>query len=228
MGHCSSKHLKKTKVKESIKNVRRNTYTGSSQEKCEEHRNPTVKSTYQPRRPAPPPPNSTHDQLKTYFECVDADKSGTITAPELQSALINGNNTNFDINTINKIIKYFDTNKTGEINLIEFRSLWQYVVDWQNCFKKFDSDKSGSIDLTELEEALTTFGYNLSPTIYQLLLRRYDRTKKDAVQFDDFMQCCLVLHEVTRMFKTEDTDQDGVVTISYEKFLTIMFNSGLI
>ena len=55
-------------------------------------------------------------------------------------------------------------------------------------------DKSGSINLVELEEALTSFGYTLSRDVMQLLLRRFDRTNSHAVKFDDFIQCCLVLH----------------------------------
>ena len=55
-------------------------------------------------------------------------------------------------------------------------------------------DKSGSINRQELEAALTTFGYNLTPPVYALLLRKFDRTKRDTVCFDDFIQCCLCLH----------------------------------
>ena len=81
----------------------------------------------------------------------------------------------------------FDRDKTGEITYNEFGSLWRYVIDWQNCFKTFDKysftfidqrerlsiyrDKSGNINHQELESALTTFGYNLSPPVYTLLLR---------------------------------------------------------
>merc|ERR1712079_221166 len=122
----------------------------------------------------------------------------------------------------------FDHDKTGEISYSEFGSLWRYVVDWQNCFKTFDKDKSGSINYTELQAALTTFGYNLSPPVYNLLIRKFDRTKSQAVRFDDFIQCCLVLHGITDMFRAEDTDLDGVVTISYEKFLTMLLNSSLL
>merc|ERR1711963_952766 len=130
-------------------------------------RTTSTMSGYKPRRPAPPPPNMpSHSQLKTYFDRVDSNKSGSITPQELQSALVNGNN-------------------------------------------------------TELQAALTTFGYNLSPPVYTLLIRKFDRTKSQAVRFDDFIQCCLVLHGITDMFREEDTDLDGVVTISYEKFLTM-------
>ena len=36
---------------------------------------------------------------------------------------------------------------------------------------KLFRDKSGSINYTELQAALTTFGYNLSPPVYTLLIR---------------------------------------------------------
>merc|ERR1711881_489985 len=99
----------------------------------------------------------------------------------------------------------FDHDKTGEISYNEFGSLWRYVIDWQNCFKSFDKDKSGSINRQELEAALTTFGYNLTPPVYALLLRKF--------------------HGITEMFRAEDSDLDGIITISYEKFLTILLNS---
>ena len=112
-------------------------------------------SGYKPRRPAPPPPNMpSQTQLKAYFDRVDANKSGSITPQELQAALVNGNNTEFNINTINMMISkfsritpaittkispdMFDHDKTGEISYSEFGSLWRYVIDWQNCFKSFD------------------------------------------------------------------------------------------
>ena len=106
----------------------------------------------------------------------------------------------------------FDKDKSGEITLNEFGSLYRYIVDWQNCFKNFDGlvrissalslsltqiifrDHSGSINHKELQDALSSFGYNLSPTVYSLLIRKFDRTNRQAVKFDDFIQCCLVLH----------------------------------
>ena len=39
---------------------------------------------------------------------------------------------------------------------------------------KLFRDKSGSINYTELQAALTTFGYNLTPPVYTLLIRSVD------------------------------------------------------
>ena len=59
-------------------------------------------------------------------------------------------------------------------------------------------DKSGTINQSELNEALASFGYNLSPPIMKLLIERFDRTNSNAVSFDDFIQCCLALQVNTQ------------------------------
>ena len=47
------------------------------------------------------------------------------------------------------------------------------VQEWNNVFRHFDRDRSGSIDQGELRQALTQFGYNLSPNLLSLLERKY-------------------------------------------------------
>jgi len=89
-------------------------------------------------------------------------------------------------------------------------------------------DKSGTINQSELQEALTTFGYNLSPQVYRLLLRKFDRTGRQAVCFDDFIQCCLVMQGITDMFRSEDHAMTGQITINYETFITMLLNSPLL
>ena len=88
----------------------------------------------------------------------------------------------------------FDRNSSGQIDFDEFAALWKYVTDWQGCFRSFDRDGSGNIDRGELRNALTTFGYRLSEPFISLLMRRFDRSGKGVILFDDFIQCCVVLH----------------------------------
>ena len=51
--------------------------------------------------------------------------------------------------------------------------MWKYIKDWQNVFKHFDRDRSGTIDGDELRDALGQFGYNLSPSLLDLVQKKY-------------------------------------------------------
>lgn len=91
----------------------------------------------------------------------------------------------------------FDKNQTGTVSFEEFGALWKYVTDWEGCFRSFDRDNSGNIDRHELKTALTNFGYRLSDQIIDMLIRKYDRAGRGTIYFDDFIQCCIVLHVST-------------------------------
>lgn len=87
----------------------------------------------------------------------------------------------------------FDRDQSGTINFQEFGALWKYVNDWQTTFKSYDRDNSGSIDKQELKTALTSFGYRLSDRFYDVLIRKFDRSGRGNIAFDDFIQCCVVI-----------------------------------
>lgn len=48
--------------------------------------------------------------------------------------------------------------------------LYSFLRTWN---RHFDADRSGSIEGAELSNALRQFGYNLSPPLLQLVLRKY-------------------------------------------------------
>jgi Ca2+-binding EF-hand superfamily protein len=53
---------------------------------------------------------------------------------------------------------------------VELKSKQQ---EWQHVFRRFDQDGSGSIDGSELQSALTQFGFKLPQHLLQLLLAKY-------------------------------------------------------
>ncbi|KAF5286416.1 hypothetical protein FQR65_LT12597 [Abscondita terminalis] len=158
------------------------------------------------------------------FSRIDRDRSGFITADELQIALSNGSWSPFNPETVRLMIGMFDRQNRGSINFEDFGALWRYVTDWQKCFRSFDRDNSGNIDKHELANALRSFGYRLSDGLVGTLVRKFDRHGHGTILFDDFIQCCVVLYTLTHAFRQYDTDQDGVITIHYEQFLNMVFN----
>uniref|UniRef100_A0A8C2XIN0 Programmed cell death protein 6 n=1 Tax=Cyclopterus lumpus TaxID=8103 RepID=A0A8C2XIN0_CYCLU len=176
---------------------------------------------------APPQNNAAPDQsfLWNIFQRVDKDRSGVISDSELQQALSNGMYQlyrNLDLSPFFSAM--FDRENKGGVNFSEFAGVWKYVTDWQNIFRNYDRDNSGFIDKNELKQALTGFGYRLSDQFYSTLIEKFDRQRKGQVAFDDFIQCCIVLQRLTDVFRRYDTDQDGWIQVSYEQYLSMVFN----
>lgn len=169
-------------------------------------------------------PMPSREFLWDVFQRVDKDRSGHISVDELQIALSNGTWTPFNPETVRLMIGMFDKQSRGTVNFEDFGALWKYVTDWQNCFRSFDRDNSGNIDRNELKTALISFGYRLSENLIDILVRKYDRSGRGVIYFDDFIQCCIVLYTLTSSFRNYDTDQDGVITIHYEQFLSMVFS----
>ncbi|KAJ7197167.1 hypothetical protein GGX14DRAFT_552439 [Mycena pura] len=195
-----------------------------------------------------PQPSGGDPLLFQYFSAVDQDRSGSISVTELQAALINGNWTRFDLDTVKMLMGIFDTDNSGTIdfkggqasvilslvlysNASEFSGLWKYISDWQNVFVHFDRDGSGSIEGSELQQALKSFGYNLSPTLLTLVERKYASTlatgygPPPGITFDRFVRACVVVKTLTESFQRVDTDRDGWVQISYEQFMSMVLTA---
>lgn len=189
----------------------------------------TVQHHHQHLQPGAPP--GADPQVWHWFAAVDTDRSGYITANELQTALINGNGTRFDLDTVKMLMKMFDTDHNGTIGFQEFTGLWKYIADWQQVFLRFDRDRSGSIDGRELTEALRSFGYNLSPPLLTLIEQKYASGPTSGygpppgITFDRFVRACVTIKTLTDSFQRFDTDKDGWVQISYEQFLTMILST---
>jgi Ca2+-binding EF-hand superfamily protein len=192
--------------------------------------------------PAGPPPGS-DPQLWNWFVSVDTDRSGAISVTELQKALINGDWSPFDLDTVKLLMSIFDTDRSGTIGFNEFAGLWRYVKDWQNVFRHFDKDRSGSIDSEELHAALKQFGYNLSPQLLTEVEKKYDFKGSgvadgpsipsgpggfgrppvpSGITFDRFVRACVVIKQLTEAFQKIDSDRDGWIQINYDQFMHIV------
>ena len=95
---------------------------------------------------------------RQWFVAVDRDGSGQINPTELSQALINGDWTPFDLDTVKMLMSVFDVDRSGHISFNEvseslersecarysrcfpphpsqFAGLWKYIQDWQGVFK---------------------------------------------------------------------------------------------
>ncbi|KAK4158172.1 hypothetical protein C8A00DRAFT_11017 [Chaetomidium leptoderma] len=171
--------------------------------------------------PSPTPRDNTSDPtLLPLFRAVDKDGTGQLSEKELSAALVNGDWTAFDTQTVRMMIRMFDSDRSGTIGFEEFCGLWSFLASWRSLFDRFDTDRSGNISLDEFSNALVAFRYRLSERFVETIFRTYDKRNEGVMSFDLFVQACISLKRMTDVFKRYDDDRDGYITLSFEDFLT--------
>lgn len=136
--------------------------------------------------------------------------TGHLSERELSAALVNGDWSPFDPQTVRMMIRMFDSDRSGTIGFEEFCGLWSFLASWRTLFDRFDVDRSGNISLEEFTNALIAFRYRLTPGFVELLFRTYDKRNEGVMSFDLFVQACISLKRMTDVFKRYDEDRDGV------------------
>ncbi|NXR19595.1 PEF1 protein, partial [Cinclus mexicanus] len=159
----------------------------------------------------------------SWFQTVDTDHSGFISVKELKQALVNNNWSSFNDETCLLMINMFDKTRSGRIDVYGFSALLRFIQQWRSLFQQYDRDQSGSISFSELQQAFSQMGYNLSPQFSQLLLARYaQRSPNPSIQLDRFIHICMQLQSLTDAFREKDTALVGNVRLSYEDFLAMV------
>ncbi|KAK3836270.1 MAG: hypothetical protein J3R72DRAFT_202615 [Linnemannia gamsii] len=112
--------------------------------------------------------------VRAWFDAADTDHSGTLSCEELQRALMNGDWTPLNVETVRVMMEMFDGDNDGTISFNEFKGLWNHIEKWKHCFQPYDHDSSGTIDAMEFQKALQGFSYNLSKIPKKELLYQSD------------------------------------------------------
>ncbi|XP_022617750.1 sorcin isoform X1 [Seriola dumerili] len=162
------------------------------------------------------------DPLYGYFSAV-AGQDGQISADELQRCLtqsgISGSYQPFSLDTCRLMISMLDRDMSGSMGFAEFRELWQALNGWKNTFASFDRDHSGTVEGHEMQQAITTMGYNLSPQAMNCIMKRY--SIHGRIPFDDFVSCSVRLRALTDQFRRRDTNQTGSASFHYDDFIQV-------
>ncbi|KAJ9181060.1 hypothetical protein P3X46_009231 [Hevea brasiliensis] len=165
-------------------------------------------------------PPGTDPNVLACFQLADQDGSGFIDDKELQRAL-SSYNQSFSLRTVHLLMYHFTNTNTRKIGPKEFTSVFYSLQNWRAIFERFDRDRSGKIDSNELREALYSLGFAVSPVVLDLLVSKFDKSggKNRAIEYDNFIECCLTVKGLTEKFKEKDSSYSGSATFTYEVFM---------
>ncbi|XP_068179181.1 sorcin-like isoform X2 [Antennarius striatus] len=162
------------------------------------------------------------DPLYQYFAAV-AGQDGQISADELQRCLtqsgVAGSYKPFSMETCRLMINMLDRDYSGSMGFNEFKELWQAINGWKTTFMNYDRDRSGTMEGHELQQAITAFGYNLSPQALGIIMKRYSINGR--IGFDDFVSCCVKLRGLSEQFQRRDTTRTGKAMFQYDDFIQV-------
>jgi len=116
------------------------------------------------------------------------------------------------------MIKMFDSNLTGTIEINEFGQLFAYIQQWKAMFEGFDKDRNGRLDPGEFTQALQQMGYRFSPVFIQNLLTKLS-PRECKLTLDNFILVLVQIRRLTDSFRTRDTQMAGAATLQYEDFV---------
>lgn len=173
------------------------------------------------------PESGVPPEIMQWFAAVDRDRSGFISAKELQAALVNANGKNFSETACRLMIGMFDRDQSGTINAEEFGKLYGYVMEWLRIFHAYDRDQSGHIEESELSQALGQMGFRFTPEFISFLVARSDMANKKEISVDQFIVLCVQIQRFTEAFRSRDTQQQGVISIGFEDFLNVALSCSI-
>ena len=89
----------------------------------------------------------------------------------------------------------------------------------KESFQFFDKDRSGSLDPNELHQALTRAGYQVSPQAVYAAFPRFDKLRKGALSFDQYLDFCIYLGNVRKLFGFYDPQGRGCITVTFDQII---------
>ncbi|KAJ8562778.1 hypothetical protein K7X08_031230 [Anisodus acutangulus] len=165
-------------------------------------------------------PPGTDPNVISCFQMADQDGSGFIDDKELQKAL-SSYNQSFGLRSVHLLMYLFTNTNIRKIGPKEFTAVFSSLQNWRAIFERFDKDRSGKIDSSELREALHSLGYAVYGPVLELLVSKFDKTggMNKAIEYDNFIECCLTVKGLTEKFKEKDTTYSGSATFTYDSFM---------
>lgn len=64
-------------------------------------------------------------------------------------------------------------------------------------------------------------GFRFSPEFVKFLVKKSDPQSQKEISVDQFIVLCVQIQRFTEAFRQRDTQQNGIITIGFEDFLTV-------
>ncbi|XP_051134689.1 uncharacterized protein LOC127253912 isoform X2 [Andrographis paniculata] len=155
--------------------------------------------------------------LKDWFDRVDSQKTGNITAPQLKGAFAVGN-LHFPISVVQQMIRMYDFDRNGTMGFEEFLELNKFLLKVQQAFSGLERGR-GFLNPDEVYEGLLKIGFSLDSPAFYTVCESFDQTRSGQLKLDDFISLCIFVQSARNLFNSFDTSKQGRVTLDFNQFI---------
>jgi len=155
-------------------------------------------------------------EITSWFQAIDKDRSGRITAAEIQSCTFGGVPLGFDL--AQKLVRVFDKKRDGQIDFYEYAAMHKFLALMQQAFFAGDIKRNGRLDAREIHIALGVGHMTISYPAIESLYNFYNKDGYGCT-FQDFLKMCTHIARAKSVFEWEDVGRTGTIAINFEKFL---------
>ena len=89
----------------------------------------------------------------------------------------------------------------------------------RESFVFFDRDRSGSLDANELTNAFTRAGFQVTPPAVISALPRFDPQRKGTLTYDQFLDFCIYLSNLRKIFSYYDPQNRGGIYLTFDQLV---------
>ncbi|KAK7277437.1 hypothetical protein RIF29_18589 [Crotalaria pallida] len=157
------------------------------------------------------------EALREWFERVDSDKSGSITALQLKRALAVGN-LDIPLSVVEQMIRMYDFDRNGTMNFQEFVALNKFLLQLQHAFSDFERGR-GFLLPDDVYQASVKIGFTLDSPAFYSVCESFDKSKNGRFLLDDFISLCIFLQSARNLFNSFDIAKQGRVTLDLNQFV---------
>ncbi|XP_050235160.1 uncharacterized protein LOC126683342 [Mercurialis annua] len=155
--------------------------------------------------------------LKEWFERVDSEKTGSITAAQLKSGLAVGN-LQFPISIVQQMIRMYDFDRNGTMSFEEFVALNKFLLKVHHVFSDLERSR-GHLLPDDVYEGVAKMGFSLDSPAFYTVCESFDQKKNGIFRLDDFISLCIFLQSARNLFNSFDTTKQGRVTLDLNQFV---------
>ncbi|KAJ8774165.1 hypothetical protein K2173_009596 [Erythroxylum novogranatense] len=155
--------------------------------------------------------------LREWFDRVDSDGTGSITATQLKSALAVGN-LEFPLSIVQQMIRMYDFDKNGTMSFDEFIALNKFLIKVQRAFSDLERGR-GYLVPDDVYEALVKIGFSLDTPAFYTVCESFDDKKSGRFRLDKFISLSIFLQSARNLFNAFDTAKQGRVTLDLNQFV---------